>query len=65
MILKVDFSTFLNGNLPTMALWEGTPLPRFPVSESILLLILMLVLKLGCGICHKLMASSMYQQASK
>lgn len=65
MILKVDFSTFLSGNLPTVACWEGTPLPRFPVSESILLLILMFVLKLGCGICHKLRASSMYQQASK
>lgn len=65
MILKVDSSTFLSGNLPVMACWEGTSLPRFPVSESILLFILMLVLKLRCGICRKLMASSMYQQASK
>lgn len=40
-------------------------MPRFKVSESILPLVLTLVIKLGCVICHMLIVRGKCQQGSE
>lgn len=44
---------------------EGASLSRFPVSESVLQCVLILVIKLSCVVCHMLIVSNKRQQESK